>query len=314
MAEKSSYKGPIPNFSSVQSYYDTLESRVGYRLLLGGTRHFGYYDPGILWPFPLTPALRRMEDYLYASLDLPEGAKVLDAGCGVGHVAIHLAQVIAILRLPLLFPWFYRDISEMNDADPKPIQKGLHIEAIDITPNHALWAQREIERRGMQDTVHAQWGDYHNLQFDSQSFDGVYTMETLVHSSDPAKAVSEIYRVLKPGGHIVFHEYDHINASEPPPGCPPDLVQALFRINSRSGMPGNQYFARGVLQRIMEEQGFVDITSTDLTDNMRPLMRLFYLIGYLPYLLICLLGLQKWFVNTEGGVQGYRALKMGYWG
>lgn len=27
----------------LQSYYQSLESRVGYRLVLGGTRHFGYW-------------------------------------------------------------------------------------------------------------------------------------------------------------------------------------------------------------------------------------------------------------------------------
>ncbi|KAL9021592.1 MAG: hypothetical protein Q9185_001240 [Variospora sp. 1 TL-2023] len=273
----------IPEYSSTESYYNTWESRIGYWVFLGGTRHFGYYKPGTLWPFPLTPALRRMEDHLHESLDLPPGANVLDAGCGVGHVALHLAQ------------------------------KGLHVQAIDITPNHAMWAQQEIERRGMQDTVHAQWGDYHSLDFADGVFDGVYTMETLVHSSDPSKAVSEIYRVLKPGGHVVFHEYDHIDVTKPPPGCPPSLVEAVARINTRSGMPGNQAFDRGVLHRIMEEQGFVDVAERDLSDNMRPLMRLFYVVAYLPYLLICLLGLQQWFVNTEGGVQGYRALKRGYW-
>ena len=280
MAEKK-FGSHILEYSSIQSYYDTWESRIGYKVILGGTRHFGYYDAGTLWPFPLTLALRRMEDHLFESLDLPQGARVLDAGCGVGHVALHLAH------------------------------KGLRLEGIDITPNHAAWAQQEIERLVMQDKVHAQWGDYHNLKFDNGSFDGVYTMETLVHSSDPAKAVSEIFRVLKPGGHIVFHEYDHIN--KPPPDCPPHLVDAVIRINTRCGMPGNQSFERGVLQRVMEEQGFVDVISRDLSENVMPLMRLFYLIGYLPYLLICLLGLQKWFVNTEAGVQGYRVLKRGYW-
>ena len=103
MAEKSTYQGPVPKYSSPQSYYDTLESRIGYRLLLGGTRHFGYYEPGTLWPFSLAPALRRMEDYLYASLDLPKGAMVLDAGCGVGHVALHLAKVSTFLSFAILF-------------------------------------------------------------------------------------------------------------------------------------------------------------------------------------------------------------------
>lgn len=28
----------------LQSYYQSPESRIGYRLVLGGTRHFGYWD------------------------------------------------------------------------------------------------------------------------------------------------------------------------------------------------------------------------------------------------------------------------------
>jgi sterol 24-C-methyltransferase len=33
-----------------------------------------------------------MEDHLFNTLGLEKGAHVLDAGCGVGHVAIHLAR------------------------------------------------------------------------------------------------------------------------------------------------------------------------------------------------------------------------------
>jgi sterol 24-C-methyltransferase len=33
-----------------------------------------------------------MEDQLLVSLELDPGAALLDAGCGVGHVAIYLAQ------------------------------------------------------------------------------------------------------------------------------------------------------------------------------------------------------------------------------
>ena len=33
-----------------------------------------------------------MEDNLIGVLDLEKGSKVLDAGCGAGYVAIHLAE------------------------------------------------------------------------------------------------------------------------------------------------------------------------------------------------------------------------------
>lgn len=36
--------GPLINDNpELQSYYQSLESRIGYRLVLGGTRHFGYW-------------------------------------------------------------------------------------------------------------------------------------------------------------------------------------------------------------------------------------------------------------------------------
>ncbi|KAL9583036.1 MAG: hypothetical protein Q9212_002940 [Teloschistes hypoglaucus] len=274
----------MPTYSSPESYYNTWETRGRYRLLLGGRRHFAYYEPGTLWPFPLGPALKRMEDHVFTSLELQPGAKVLDAGCGTGQVALHMAH------------------------------KGLQIQAIDITKNHVRWTQQRIKAEGMQDMVTVRWGDYHHLKdMADESFDGVYTMETLVHASDPVKAMSEFYRVLKPGGHVAFHEYDHIDASKIPFGCPPGFLEAATRINSRSRMPGFEIFNRGVLPRIMKDQGFEDIESRDLTANMRPLMRLFFLLAYIPYLLICLLGLQAYFVSTEAGVVSYRALRRGYW-
>ena len=102
---------------SLQRYYASLESRVGYWCFLGGTRHFGYYQPGTMWPFPINGALRRMEDHLFDSLALQPGVEVLDAGCGVGHVAMHLAR------------------------------KGLRAHGIDVTSNHVRWEGYRVLRK-----------------------------------------------------------------------------------------------------------------------------------------------------------------------
>lgn len=51
---------------------------MGYtRFVLGGTRHFGYYEHGTWWPFPLSRALLAMEDKLAASLGLAPGGSIL---------------------------------------------------------------------------------------------------------------------------------------------------------------------------------------------------------------------------------------------
>ena len=278
-------KVPLINSNpSLQKYYATLESRIGYRLFLGGTRHFGYYQAGTIWPFPINAALRRMEDHLFDSLKLQPGAEVLDAGCGVGHVAMHMAR------------------------------KGLRVQGIDVVNNHLRWAQQEIRAQGFEQAVTVRLMDYHHLDgFADGTFDGVYTMETLVHATDPEKVLREFFRVVKPGGSIALYEYDHPDVDAAPQNFPKDLIQSMERINSRASMPSNQCFSEGVLQRMLEKQGFQDVVVKDLSENMRPMMRLFFLVGYIPYLIICLLGLQAWFVNTEAGVQGYRVLRRGFW-
>jgi SAM-dependent methyltransferase len=46
--------------------------------------------------------------------------------------------------------------------------------------------------------------DIQNMPLPDNSFDTVLSAEVLEHVPDPAKALSEIYRVLKPGGHLVM--------------------------------------------------------------------------------------------------------------
>jgi sterol 24-C-methyltransferase len=265
---------PLINVNeSLQSYYASLESRIGYRLMLGGTRHFGYYERDTYWPFPINGALRAMEDHLFNTLGLTQGAQVLDAGCGVAHVAIHMAE------------------------------KGLFVQGIDVIDHHIVKAQRNIEAQGLKAAVKVRKIDYHHLDaFSAASFDGIYTMETFVHATDPEGVLQEFLRVLKPGGRIALYEYDHRDLST----VSKDLRISMDKVNEYAAMPTNTRFDEGVLETMLKEAGFEDIMLEDLSVNIRPMLRLFFIIAIIPYLFIRLLGLEAWFVNTVAGVQGYR--------
>ena len=268
-----SQKPLINDNPELQSYYATLESRIGYRLFLNGARHFGYYNPGTIWPFPIGPAVRRMEDYLFNALKLEPGALVLDAGCGVGLVAIHLAR------------------------------KGLRICGIDVVDRHIRWAQRNVKKAGLEDAISVNKVDYHHLEpFAPETFDGVYTMETFVHATDPAEVFRQFFRVLKPGGRICLHEYDHLGYE----GTPEKLVKSLDTINKYAAMPTHTISKRGVLKSMMEEAGFEDVEVADITENVRPMLRLFYFCAVIPYLFIRFLGLEKHFINAVAAVETYR--------
>lgn len=262
------------------SYYNSLESRIGYRAFLGGTRHFGYYEPGCWWPFPITTALRKMEDHLARSLNLPPGATVLDAGCGYAHVAIHMAR-----------------------------KHGLRVTGIDVIDRHVTRGKENVRAAGLSNSVSLQKGDYHHLEnFADRTFDGLYTMETFVHATDPKAALQEFCRVLAPGGSIALYEYDHINIAGD--NITEDMRRQFAQINKYAAMPANISFEQGTLQSLLEDAGFIEIQSTDLTENVKPMLRLFFVVAYIPFLLISFFGLEKYFINAVAAVMGYRYLYM----
>lgn len=84
----------------------------------------------------------------------------------------------------------------------------------------------------------------------------------------------------------------------------------MVQVNKYAAMPANVRFNQGVLQRMLEEAGFQDVTVNDLSTNIRPLLRLFFIVAFIPYMLIRLLGLQPWFVNTVAGFEGYHGRQL----
>ena len=70
-------------------------------------------------------------------------------------------------------------------------------------------------------------------------------------------------------------------------------------------MPASDHFQTGVLEGILEDAGFEKVVVTDLSENVIPMLRLFYLLAFIPYIIIWFLGLKSRFVNTVAGYEGY---------
>ncbi|MEM6898365.1 MAG: bifunctional 2-polyprenyl-6-hydroxyphenol methylase/3-demethylubiquinol 3-O-methyltransferase UbiG [Pseudomonadota bacterium] len=100
------------------------------------------------------------------------GAKVLDLGCAGGFMAEAIDE----------------RGSTATGIDPSE-------PAIEAARAHAKSGDRDID-------YHVGVGEA--LPFDSDSFDAVVCVDVLEHVSDLAKVVSEVARVLKPGGKFLF--------------------------------------------------------------------------------------------------------------
>ena len=84
--------------------------------------------------------------------------------------------------------------------------------------------------------VRTQVADVHALPFAEASFDTVLMFHTLTYAEDPARALEQCARVLRPGGRLVLlcldqHSQSEVTAryGERHPGFPPRAVRALLR-------------------------------------------------------------------------------------
>ncbi|MBI4096210.1 MAG: class I SAM-dependent methyltransferase [Candidatus Levybacteria bacterium] len=267
----------------VIQYFNTKESKWGYALLLKGTKHFGYYPKG-KEKISMSQAQGLMEDKLAEKLGLPANSLVLDAGSGEGNVAINLAK-----------------------------KYGLRIYGVDLLDFAVNKASSKSKELNLQNKVKFKLGDYTRLDFPDETFDGVYTMETLVHVPDYKKALKEFYRVLKPNGKLVLFEYSMCSKKNLTPK-ELKIVDILDMVNEESGMHSLPHFLHNKFPEVLKNAGFNHVTVSNITSNIMPMLKTFYLIAYAPYMLIKFLGLQRKFINATSAVEGYRNIKKGdFW-
>lgn len=170
-------------------------------------------------------------------------------------------------------------------------RKGFNVQAIDITPHHLDDARKNVKKNGLDNKIAVDYADYHNLtMFQDASFDGIYTMETFVHADDPAKVLRNFHRLLKPSGVIVLHEADFSRNSK--------VLRDVLRLSHCQNT-----LEEGGYEQLVANAGFQDYSLEDLTDEVLPLWRLFGVVGYAPYQIFKLLGIQHKFTNVMAGVE-----------
>lgn len=84
-------------------------------------------------------------------------------------------------------------------------KNGAIVTDIDLSAGHLAHAKRNFELRGLDGTfIHH---DAERLPFDDDSFDLVYSNGVIHHTPNTRQVVSEIFRILKPGGRTILMVY-----------------------------------------------------------------------------------------------------------
>jgi ubiquinone/menaquinone biosynthesis C-methylase UbiE len=129
----------------------------------------------LLSNFLREPALRSA----IQTLQLPAGSRGLDAGCGIGLHTVLLAEAVGPTG---------------------------HVTGLDLSPEFLALAQEQAKTRGLTAQSAFQEGTVNNLPFDDNTFDWVWSVDTLfpTPANEPLPALKEFVRVVKPGGSVAI--------------------------------------------------------------------------------------------------------------
>ncbi|MDO4781007.1 MAG: methyltransferase domain-containing protein [Candidatus Saccharibacteria bacterium] len=212
-------------------YYSRIGSWAGYNLVLGRSQHAGY------WREETKNEREAQQNFLeeFAKLlNLRPGERVLDAGSGRGVMARYLAE-----------------------------KTGVEVIGITVTPREITVSNKLS--RGMKNAPKFILGDYMNTDFADDYFDVVYVNETLSHARNIAELMKEFYRILKPGGRVVFADYEIDMRSAP------DKYMRLAKDLERyAGGYGVMQQNPGWISQALRDAKFEDVSETDWTDYVMP--------------------------------------------
>jgi ubiquinone/menaquinone biosynthesis C-methylase UbiE len=175
----------------------------------------GSYDTGIVSIF-----FRMCYRKIRPSLNLQDGMRLLDVGCGTGSL-----------------------LKELSESG-----KELNLYGIDLSPEMIATARVKLK-----DEKHIELyeGSAADLPFQSNYFDYVVCMNSLHHHADPKQSLTEMARVLKPGGMMILMD-----------GFVDSTVRKVLsrtaRVLRNEGKV--QRFKRDELRRIFRSLGYESIT------------------------------------------------------
>ena len=132
----------------------------------------GYKDWSTTYDSGWNPLLQVEEAVVHPILDTwPKGAVVLDAACGTGRHAAHLAK------------------------------HGCKVIGVDLSTAMLTVARQKLKKK-----ADFRLGDLHHLPLEVAEVDAAVCSLALVHLDDLKAPLAELRRVLRPGGHLVLSD------------------------------------------------------------------------------------------------------------
>lgn len=179
-----------------------------------------------------THSIHREWRQVLRMLPVPEGSAVLDVGTGFGILPFELAANAAV-----------------------------RVEGVDLEPqfiDHAMTLQTQLASQGLfvpRSELEFSVGDVSDLDFADGMFDVAFMREVVQFVPEPIAALSEVYRVLRPGGFACVGDTDdQLRITWPPPS--PALVRLVDAVGQVQHAGGGDRQSGRKLTSYLRAAGF----------------------------------------------------------
>lgn len=183
--------------------------------------------------------LAPQSDAQFERIGIHPGERVVDIGCGPGHVASLLAMRVG------------------------PTGSVLGIER---DPHFGGLARRYVAEHGLSQ-VEIREGDAYDTGLPRASFDGAHMRLVLVNVPEPERVVREMVSLVRPGGWVASFEADLLSLACDPPS--PEWTRLLDAYKAYSDAQGIDLCIGRRTHRLFRAAGVVDI-HVDAIVNVYP--------------------------------------------
>lgn len=170
-------------------------------------------------------ATRRFTEMMIHKMPIKEGGRFLDIGSGLGGPAVDLAET-----------------------------KKCQVDGVNVSPDQIEFANQYAAAQKAGDRVTFHLANGMELPFEPEAFDAAWYIESFVHMPDYKGALSEVHRVLKNDGFLLFVDFPVRNPLKEEDR---ELLRQYFQLNTLITMEEFQY--------ALEETGFEFLSSEDIT-------------------------------------------------
>ena len=215
------------------NYYDTCEQdyRKWWDLEESLSMHAGYWDATTK---TLREALVKENQIMAEIARITNSDKILDAGCGFGGSALYLAA-----------------------------QYDCHVTGITLSERQVEVGQTKAKERGLAKKVNFLTMDFTKTRFPAQSFDVVWAIESVCHTSNKQDFIKEAWRLLRPGGRLIVADGFNVKTHNTP-------EEKRLIHKAMSGWAVQMLESISRFEDDLKNEGFQKIEKRDVTANVLP--------------------------------------------